>query len=256
MAINRGLATHDQAVAILDEYQRRRRRGDSFAEWFSIDPPFPSGVFGDEKLVSGAYCNGGIMPLVGGELARAAFEHGRERYGLETLRQYRDMIIESGATYLWYFPDGSASTVETSTSPDAQPTDGWGSSAMLYAFVEGLCGIEDRASSFREVKISPRWILSGETEAWVRASYAASKAGFAYHWRHEEESRRIRIELEAVDASVDIHVLLPERTSPKRVLWGGRENTHASQDVEGSRYVNASGSVVRNTEVIIEYRRE
>ena len=146
MDINRGLATHAIAVAILQEYQRRRATGSAFAEWFSIDPPFPDGIFGEEKIVAGAYCNGGIMPLVGGELARAAFEHGFERYGVDTLEQYRAMIEASGETYLWYFPDGTASSVDTSTSPDATPTDGWGSSAMLYAFVEGLCGIEDRGA--------------------------------------------------------------------------------------------------------------
>ena len=69
MAINRGLATHEIAVAILRQYQRRRQTTGAFAEWFSIDPPFPDGIFGDEKLLGGAYVNGGIMPLVGGELA-------------------------------------------------------------------------------------------------------------------------------------------------------------------------------------------
>src|SRR5690606_29348623 len=124
-------------------------------------PPFPAGAFGEEKIVEGAYCNGGVMPLVGGELARAAFEHGFEAYGLATLEQYRRMIAESGETYLWYFPDGTASSVDTSTSPDATPTDGWGSSAMLYAFVEGLCGIVDRAHSFRrrseERRVGKEW---------------------------------------------------------------------------------------------------
>ncbi|MCK7523945.1 MAG: hypothetical protein MZV64_43140 [Ignavibacteriales bacterium] len=82
MAINRGAADHAQAVSILREYPRRGAEGRAFAEWFSIDPPFPDGIFGDERLVQGAYVNGGIMPLVGGELARAAFEHGFEAYGV------------------------------------------------------------------------------------------------------------------------------------------------------------------------------
>ncbi len=80
MDINRGVAGHAQAASILREYRRRRQSTGAFAEWFSIDPPFPDGIFGDERLVAGAYCNGGILPLVGGELARAAFEHGFEEY--------------------------------------------------------------------------------------------------------------------------------------------------------------------------------
>jgi hypothetical protein len=157
MDINRGLATREMAVAILEEYQRRRQSTSAFAEWFSIDPPFPDGIFGDEKLVKGAYVNGGIMPLVGGELARAAFEHGFEAYGLDILRRYGRMIRETGETYLWYFPDGRPSSLDTSTSPDVQPTDGWGSSAMLYAFVEGLCGVQDEGCGFDRVRLCPRW---------------------------------------------------------------------------------------------------
>ena len=117
MAINRGLATREIAVAVIGEYRRRGETTGAFAPWFSIDPPFPAGTFGDDKIVPGAYVNGGIMPLVGGELARAAFEHGFESYGVEILEQYRDLVEATGETYLWYFPDGTPSTVETSTSP-------------------------------------------------------------------------------------------------------------------------------------------
>ena len=131
MAINRGMATHKIAIAILKEYQKRAEKTGAFAEWFGIDPPFPDGIFGDEKLVAGAYINGGIFPLVGGELAKAAFEHGWENYGLQQLEKYRAMIAERGETYLWYFPDGTPASIETSTSPDAMPTDGWGSSARF-----------------------------------------------------------------------------------------------------------------------------
>jgi len=83
---------------------KRRETTEAFAEWFSIDPPFPSGIFGDYKLSRGAYCNGGIMPLTGGELARAALEYGYEQYGVDILMRYYDLISTNGETYLWYFP--------------------------------------------------------------------------------------------------------------------------------------------------------
>src|SRR5690606_23856958 len=184
-------------------------------------PPFPAGAFGEEKIVEGAYCNGGVMPLVGGELARAAFEHGFEAYGLATLEQYRRMIAESGETYLWYFPDGTASSVDTSTSPDAMPTDGWGSSAMLYAFVEGLCGIVDRAHSFRRVRCAPRWAATDEAEARVEVGYAASGARFGYRYAHDAEARAIRLDIEADEADVDLHLLLPSGCIPVGVRWDG-----------------------------------
>lgn len=253
MAINRGMASHEIAVAILDEYQRRRASTGAFAEWFSIDPPFPDGIFGDEKLVAGAYCNGGVMPLVGGELARAALEHGREAYGVQILNQYRQMIADKGATYLWYFHDGTPSSVENSTSPEALPTDGWGSSAMLYAFVEGLCGIEDRAHSYKKVRCSPRWIAADEDEAEVRIAYAASGAGFGYRYRHDPAARRITITLEADSSDVDLHLLLPPDTQPTKVQWGDEATDFSVSSIEKSRYADASGTVTGEAVVEVQY---
>ncbi|MGD8362945.1 MAG: hypothetical protein PVJ04_16075, partial [Gemmatimonadota bacterium] len=100
MDINRGVTDPEMAISIIQEYRRRRRETDAFAEWFSMDPPFPDGIFGDEKLVGGAYVNGGIMPLVGGELAKAAFDHGFEDYGVDILTRYHALISEKQESYL------------------------------------------------------------------------------------------------------------------------------------------------------------
>ena len=253
MAINRGLATHEIAVAVLREYQRRRQTTGAFAAWFSIDPPFPDGIFGDDKLVGGAYVNGGIMPLVGGELARAAFAHGLEDYGLAILDQYRRMIAEGGETYLWYFPDGTPSTEETSTSPEATPTDGWGSSAMLYAFVEGLCGIVDEGHSFRRVRCAPRWMAAGEAEARIQVGYAASGATFGYHYHHDAATRVIRLTLGAEQADVALHVLLPEGSRPTSASWNEQAVPFESILVEESTYVDMSGNAAGSAHVEVRY---
>ncbi|HMB91892.1 MAG TPA: hypothetical protein VKP65_13650 [Rhodothermales bacterium] len=253
MDINRGLATHEMAVAILQTYQQRRETTGAFAEWFSIDPPFPDGVFGDEKLVGGAYCNGGILPLVGGELARAAFSHGFEQYGVSILDQYREMIAESGETYLWYFPDGTASTEETSTSPEATPTDGWGSSAMLYAFVEGLCGIEDRGHSYRHVRCSPRWAATDEVEATVQVGYAASGATFGYRYAHDAAAKTLSLAVEAEQSQVQMHVLLPEGCHAVSVTWNGKPMPFMASQVEQSKYVDIEGGVSKQAMVEVRY---
>lgn len=253
MGINRGLATHAEAVAILQEYQRRRAKRDAFAEWFSIDPPFPDGTFGDEKLVAGAYINGGIMPLVGGELARAAFAHGFERYGYKTLCQYRDMIAESGETYLWYFPDGTPSSEETSTSPEATPTDGWGSSAMLYGFVEGLCGIVDRHHSFRQVQCAPRWIAAEEETATVELSYAASGASFGYKYRHELDAKIIYLSVQGTHCEVSLHVLLPDGARASAVRLNDRAIEFDHVEVEGSPYADAHIEVDSSADIEVHY---
>lgn len=208
MNINRGVTSPDMAAAILREYQARKAATGAFAEWFSIDPAFPDGIFGEEKIVRGAYCNGGIMPLVGGELARAYLENGFEEAGLATLRQYYRMIAETGETYLWYFPDGRASSIESSTSPDAMPTDGWGSSAMLYGFLEGLVGIQDQGRLLDRVRLSPRWVAAGLTSAEARVGYEVSGASFGY--AYEEKANGIQLQLQAAGTSVELALPLPE----------------------------------------------
>jgi hypothetical protein len=251
MDINRGLATHRMAVSILEEYRRRGASGASFAEWYSIDPPFPDGIFGEEKIVAGAYCNGGIMPLVGGELARAALEHGYEAYGVEQLRKYA-ALTASDETYLWYFPDGRHSTVETSTSPEATPTDGWGSSAMLYALAEGLAGVVDGDVMFRRVHLSPRWSAAGRDLAEVALSYAASGASFEYTYGHDSRGKKIALHV-CGEADVRLHLLLPAGARPRDVRWNNRPLRFTTSRVEASRYLDAEFRVRRNGTLVLDY---
>lgn len=235
MAINRGAATHEMAVSIIEEYRKRGRESGAFAEWFSIDPPFPDGVFGDEKLIAGAYINGGIMPLVGGELALAALEHGFEEYGVDILRRYSRMITETGETYLWYFPDGSASTVETSTSPDAEPTDGWGSSAMLCALMEGLAGVRDNSKGFREITLAPRWPAAGVTRADVSVGYEASGRFISYTIEYTDTAIILAIE---ADTAVSGHIMLPEGRSRGAATLDGNPLECSDISVEQSMYLD------------------
>jgi hypothetical protein len=252
MNINRGLATHEMAVSILKEYQKRGSERGAFADWFSLDPPMPDGIYGDEKLVGGAYCNGGLLPLVGGELARAAFEHGFEQYGVEQLLKYEN-LTRNDETYLWYFPDGRKSTHESSTSPDASPTDGWGSSAMLYALVEGLAGIVDQHKLFERVRLSPRWLAAGRNEASACVSYGASGASFEYTYDHNESARTIELNLRG-KASVQLHVLLPGGTKATSVSVNGRNAHFVNARVEQSSYVDAQTVVKKKSVITIHYR--
>jgi len=256
MAINRGLATHEIAIAIFKEYQKRKKEKDTFAEWFGIDPPFPDGIFGDDKLIAGAYINGGIFPLTGGELSKAAFDHGFEEYGLQTLEQYRKMIAETNETYLWYFPDGSPSTEETSTSPDAMPTDGWGSSAMLVAFIEGLCGIEDLGHSFKKVKCSPKWAITDEKEININITYAASSKGFGYSFKHEKEKSKIKLNVEGKNSEMDFHILLPENSKAISVNFDRIPIEFQQIQIEKSNYIDFPKTVKKEVEIEIEYKME
>ncbi|MCK5737869.1 hypothetical protein KAH55_01760, partial [bacterium] len=250
MAINRGLTDHKMAVAMLQEYQARKQKSNAFAGWFSMDPAFPDGSFGDPKLVAGAYINGGIMPLVGGELARAAFEHGFEKYGHQILTQYAEIIKESGETYLWYFPDGKASSVETSTSPDATPTDGWGSSAMLYGYVEGLAGVVDRGACFRDVRCSPRWAAADVKTAEVKLRYPASMTSFDYDYTQLENSCSVEIH---AYSHVQLHLLLPENKNVTEVQVDGQTCRFDTSRVETSQYLDVDLDVPGTAKVEVNF---
>jgi hypothetical protein len=217
--LNRGLPTEDMARSIIKEYMSRRDPKKAFAEWYSIDPPFPVGVFGSDKLVPGSYVNGGIMPLVGGELARGAFRWGFSEYGVDILRRYYELVMRTGESYLWYFPDGKAPTAEESTSPEALPTDGWGSSAMIAALVEGLAGIEDDEFSHAVVHFSPRWVAAGVDDVEVKVRFAASGWGCSYEYHHDPVNHIIRVKAQH-DWPVVVSVLLPKDAVMQRTEGG------------------------------------
>ncbi|MFA6127163.1 MAG: hypothetical protein WC699_07660 [Bacteroidales bacterium] len=253
MSINRGIATHEMAVSILKEYQKRKITTQAFAEWFSIDPPFPDGIFGDEKLVGGAYINGGIFPLAGGELAMAAFNHGFEQYGISILKQYYDLISEKNETYLWYFPDGRPTTVETSTSPEAMPTDGWGSSAMAWALIEGLAGIEDRLKRFEQIRLSPRWIAAGVDRAEVGVGYQGLQvSGVGYKYKYSGLGVEIALEC---TADVEFHVLIASEDKVRRLEVNGLLFEFKTEMIEHSQYINFSARIEDRADIRINFER-
>ncbi len=186
--MNRGLPTPEMSRSIIRQYYNRMNDRKAFAEWFSIDPPFPEGVFGDKRLKPGVYVNGGIMPLVGGELARAAFRYGYPHYGVNILQRYFTMLDSTGEAYLWYFPDGRPATKEESTSPEAYPTDAWGSSAMAAAFIQGLVGVRSGLPGFKAAWLEPHWRDAGVESAEVTLEYPSSGKKFQYTYKWDPES--------------------------------------------------------------------
>ncbi len=250
--INRNVTTHDMAVSILRQYLQRRQETQAFAEWFSIDPAFPEGIFGDDLLKTGAYCNGGIMPMVGGELARAYFHHGFEAEGVATLKRYYDLMSANNETYLWYFPDGTASSEETSTSPDATPTDGWGASSMLYGFIEGLVGIEDRYKLFEKSRIMPRWLSAGIDHADVRTGYEASGRSIGYEYSYSDKG--ISLELECEKTEAQVHLMIPADATVKNVRIQDKHVDFTESTLEKSQYVDFDLKVTQGARIQIDFK--
>lgn len=248
-ALNREVLSAEQAEAIISEYQRRRRPPDqAFAEWYSIDPPFPPGVTSMPPNAKGhnpgEYVNGGIMPLVGGELARGAFSHGYEDYGFDILQRYYSLIAGTNASYLWYYPIGQPGI----SGAETIPTDGWGSSAMLAALIEGAAGVRDNGVRFSEATLAPRWTGVREVDtASVTVRYGASDGYVAYRW--ERLPNGLRLTWTGSGEAVDLHLLLPQ-DAPGRIqaTLDGQPHDYAIFRVRESRYLDlrtaASGTLV------------
>ncbi|MBU6333641.1 MAG: hypothetical protein KGS47_04490 [Chloroflexi bacterium] len=238
LALNRDGISAGQAGAILDSYLARAndpaRR--AFAEWYSIDPPFPAGVVGLDGRsgeLPGEYVNGGIMPLVGGELARGAFRHGHETYGFATLDHYWQRMLSRGRSFLWYRPDGAEGVGSDSTIPH----DGWGAMAMLTALLEGAAGVIDRGIRLRDVELSPRWSASDVAGAYVAVRYAAGDGYVAYTW--ERHADALQLELTSSAERVTLRLLLPaEAPPPPPDVWLDGAPVAARLETVGvSRYV-------------------
>jgi hypothetical protein len=250
-ALNRGVLTREQGRAIVDEYFRRSQaRGNTFAEWYSIDPPFPTGRFGmagNPGEQPGEYVNGGIMPLVGGELARGAFRYGAERYGFDILARYFRLIDTTGESYLWYYPAGNPGK----SSPDTLPTDGWGASAMLGALIEGAAGIEDSGALYRDVALSPRWSYAdGVTTARVVARYAASDGYMAYRW--SRAASKLTFDFSGSGERASVRLLLPAGVEQiARVTLDGAAHQYRVADIFGSHYVELTAARSSGTVEVI-----
>ena len=99
--------------------------------------------------------------------------------------------------------------------------DNWGAAAVVYALVEGLCGVKDRGVAFSKALISPRWIAAGEDKASVVIKYPASNGYISYHYQIRGNS----LELEftgSLDQS-ELEVLLPEGKGVSGVKINGLE---------------------------------
>ncbi len=98
--INRGLPTHEMAVKVIKEYQRRgrARKKESFAEWWSMDPMYEPRQWPDRHCTKGDYMNGAICPIVAGEIAKAAFDHGLENYGADILQRVWKLSERDGGS--------------------------------------------------------------------------------------------------------------------------------------------------------------
>ncbi len=218
-AMTRGLATRVQAQSIIDEYKRRHEQTGDAYPWWSLQPGYPDelGYFGSAHRKQGGYANGGLMPWVGGELCRAAFRFGREKYGVELMRQYVDHLRRTGGAHVWYWPDGEPGFRTTNEVPYA----GWGMAQWVEALFEGLAGVEDRSCLMEQVRLNPQWFACGVKSVLVRTRYAPSRGYFAYRMTTKKKPRSVVLDYSGSGRSVAFQIPVPDDWTPKTVTVNG-----------------------------------
>jgi hypothetical protein len=242
--INRGLPTHQMAVSIIDTYKDLMSKNElnAFAEWFGVYPAVQP-HFADYQ--PGSYMNGGVNTIVGGELAKAALQHGAEEYGVDILNRMLELVKKhKGNLPVAYKPDGTV---------DEGIPDNWGQAAVYSALIEGLAGVVDKGQLFREVELSPRWVAANKTDVPVTVAYGPSGKSVSYHFRHQPSSGTIRLSLSGDPEKYTIRMLLPKGKSAAQATLDGKPVKSVIEKVEASAYAVVEATAGKH-EIIFSYR--
>jgi hypothetical protein len=117
--------------------------------------------------------------------------------------------------------------------------DNWGAAAVVYALVEGLCGVKDRGVALNHVLLSPRWAAAGESEASVSIKYPASLGYVSYRYRLD--GNVLQIEYTGSLDLADLEILLPPGRKVAGVKINGRGAEFTIEMKGPSAYLVAGG---------------
>ena len=225
--INRGLPTEEMAESIIQTYLdlKEKTKNESFAEWFSIYPAIHPNYGG---FPPGTYVNGGILTIVAGELAKAAFQHGYEAYGVDILNRVSKLMDKhKGRLPVVYHPDGSV---------DKYIPNNWGQAAVYSALVEGLAGVVDKSILFETAEVSPRWLAAGIDDVDAVVAYGPNGKRVRYVYNADRAAGNIRLELEGDAKQYRIRFLLPKKVNNASAKVGDQTVPVEMETIRASQY--------------------
>jgi hypothetical protein len=143
---------------------------------------------------------------------------------------------------VWFRPDPISAGIP----------DNWGAAAVVYALVEGLCGVRDQGKGFDPVRIAPRWEAAGEAEADVNVVYPASGGYVSYRYRGGSGS--VSLKFTGSGEAADLLLLLPRAAGISAVELNGVQVPVEILPVEQSRYlkIDAIPAGVNHLEITLE----
>ncbi len=237
--VNRGLPDQEKSAAIVRTYMdlREKLKDTHFAEWLSAYPCWPKGFSGIE---ADTYVNGGIIIIVAGELAKAAFHHGFEEYGADILNRVNALLQKHWGEGKGRTDRGRQFSFPCTYTPSGETShgipDNWAQAAVMSAMMEGLCGLRDGSTRFDDALIEPRWVAAGAAVAEAVARYGASDGYVAYRFSHDAAARRISLDVTGSGSTFTLRVLLPSGTAAMKVTHSGQEVAFENTTVESSPY--------------------
>ena len=233
-SMNRGATTPEMAASIIRTYQEigEKTKNESIAPWFGIYP-FIAPHFGNYKV--GEYMNGAVLPLVGGELTKAAFQNGYEKYAVEQLKILH-LIMNKNSGKLPGCVNGNGTAQE-----EAIPAE-WGEAAFVNALIEGLAGIVDKSILFRDVEISPRWYFAGVEKTSVNVGYGNDGNQVSYEYSFNQKANRAEIKTTGKFDRFTLRVPIPENAKRANATVNGRNVAVTNDQVNQSRYAVLMGS--------------
>ena len=224
-ALNRGFLTGDQCRSVVDAFQERRKCVKSFAEWFTIDPPYSPKFM---KYAPGEYLNGAISPFTAGELAKGAFLCGREEYGWDIISRMMKLVERDGDIYFLYDP--------VTEKPQGGGPSAWGAAALMSAVDEGLAGVVNAGVGYDVMEFSPRWPVTGYTELRYVTGYEMTKKYVDVRW--VLDGKGMRYNLKSPSRKIVCHLLLPKGRKCSKLLVDGVETPFREVAVDASDYVD------------------
>ena len=225
--MNRGLMPVADCRRTIEEFRRRRRTTDCFAEWFTVDPPYD---FTFARHPRGDYVNGGVCLFTAGELAKAALENGYEAYGWDILVRVKEMAARDGTLYFLY-DRTTATSINAALGPSA-----WGAASVLSAFDEALAGVCDAGVRYDAIRFSPRWPVTGLDEVRYFTGYEAADA--VVDVRYVRRANGLRYLVRAPAKALAAHILLPSGAAAREVWLNGAPRAFETTAVGDSRYVD------------------
>ncbi len=243
--INRGATTLSMASSIIKYYMEigEQTKDTDIAPWYGIYP-FIHPHFGNYEV--GEYMNGAVLPLVGGELCKAAFQNGYEKYAVEQLLILEKIMkVNNGRLPGCANGDGTA-------QKEAIP-DEWGAAAFVNALTEGLAGVVDKGIMFEEVEISPRWYFAGITKTSVTIGYGNDGNQVNYDYSFNSGSKKAEISTSGKFRKFTLRIPFPENTKTATASINDKNAVVKTEQINNSKYAVIKGTGNKN-KIIFNFR--